>query len=55
MDNTLQIVLVLGPCIDDVGSREEYKNVFIAFIIPCDGSSYTFSIVLPCGEQVNKR
>ena len=26
-----------------------------AFIIPRDSSSYTFSIVLPCGERVNKR
>ena len=25
----------------------------ITFIIPCDGSAYTFSIVLPCGEWVS--
>ena len=28
---------------------------YLIFIIPRDGTAYTFSIVLPCGEQVNKR
>ena len=32
-----------------------YVNVILRFIIPRDGSSYTFSIVLPRGELVNKR
>ena len=50
----------IHPCYACVEANLNADSTKIArlewgFIIPRDGSSYTFSIVLPCGEQVNKR